>query len=179
MQLLARRPRLVPVLAVAVLAVLTVLTPVVARAAQVQFNVDSPANGATISTPTNVQGWAVDQASPSNPGIAGVQLFLDGPQGQGRELGPVEYGLPRPDVAQSLGNPAWANSGFRYTFDPASTTPGSHRLYLYITATDGSQATAEVEVVVGAPTPPALPPPPPPPPSVPGVPPPPPPPTTP
>ena len=57
-------------------------------------------------------GWAADLQSTSGTGIRQIVAYLDGPAGRGRLLGWARYGLPRPDVASALNNPAASASGF-------------------------------------------------------------------
>jgi hypothetical protein len=97
------------------------------------IKIDSPI--ADTSLPNGVQvvigGWAVDPAGP-NSGVDSVRVYLDGQMDAGGTLlGNATYPKPRPDVASSLGNPAFGNSGFDFLWTPTRLSPGQHRIYVY------------------------------------------------
>ncbi len=122
--------------------------PVVPETAR--LSLDSVPAGSEVSGAVLVQGWAVDPGATGGTGIAAVQVYLDAPMGEGAALGPVQYGLPRPDVAAALGNPAFAASGWQFTWDTRALAPGGHRLYVYALRPNGEVAgTLTVPVVVG------------------------------
>jgi TolB protein len=104
----------------------------------IKFIIDTPANGSTISTDTNIGGWAVNTAVPDNPGISGIEFFADGPKGFGKQLGAASLGASRPDVAQAINNDAYTNSGFNYLLKVSSFEPGTdHTIYAYANSTTG------------------------------------------
>src|SRR5919206_4222958 len=93
--------------------------------------VDQPALGAQLASdqPLVVSGWFVDQTAQGWAGIDDVQVY-DGLSGVGGTfLGRASVGLPRPDVAQALGNGFWLRSGFAAVLGPLSA--GAHTLVVY------------------------------------------------
>jgi hypothetical protein len=70
-----------------------------------------------------MSGWLVD-AGACAP-ARGVEVRLDG-----RIVATARYGVPRPDVARTYGNPAYARSGFRAVWSDAGLARGSHTLRL-------------------------------------------------
>jgi hypothetical protein len=75
-------------------------------------------------------GWAVDGHSGKVARrvevIAGGHRFI------------TNYGLPRADVASSLGNPAYAASGFDLVVPGGTFSSGDHELRLRVLRADGS-----------------------------------------
>jgi hypothetical protein len=96
--------------------------------------VDTPGPSATI-TPNQVlevRGWVVDQTAEGWAGVDQVQV-LSGPMDQGgRVLAMAGVAQDRPDVAQALGNPYFAASGFSATVPAGSLPPGPSMLNLYL-----------------------------------------------
>jgi hypothetical protein len=81
--------------------------------------IDEPASGATLPAGASftVSGWVVDTSAEGWSGIDGVQVQLgDTVLAQGT------VGLSRPDVAATLGNPFYANSGFSAAVSTALPT---------------------------------------------------------
>lgn len=129
--------------------------------------VDTPRPDSNITSGTPIQGWAVNRASTSGAGVQSVQVLLDGPPGQGAPIGNATLNVPRPDVATNLGNPAFANAGWRLTPNLGAAPPGAHTLVIVVTSSCGT-ASASVPIQVaggpsGPPPPPGPPTPPPPP----------------
>jgi len=91
--------------------------------------IDAPAPNATVQSTFEVRGWAVDQTAEGWAGIDQVQV-VQGLLGQGgRVLAMAQIAQDRPDVAQALGNPFFAASGFRATVSglgPGTTTLNLH-----------------------------------------------------
>ncbi|MDQ2784368.1 MAG: hypothetical protein M3Y58_05135, partial [Chloroflexota bacterium] len=98
------------------------------------------ANGTAIT----LRGWAVD--APNGAAAGGVVVSVDA------QNYPAMYGADRPDVATTLGNPAYTKSGFTITF-PADTLPlGRHTITLKILTSDGKSyyqpdQVVEIEIV--------------------------------
>jgi hypothetical protein len=97
-----------------------------------------------------VTGWATDVREPNGTGIAQILAYLDGPSSRGRLLGWARQGLPRPDVAIALNNPAAARSGFELAWRvadmPLQVEPvRQYTLFLYVEGTQG-WVLAEVSV---------------------------------
>jgi hypothetical protein len=78
--------------------------------------IDQPASGATIAAGASfqVKGWVVDTTAEGWSGIDDVQVMLGS-----TSLGHLAVGQSRPDVANVLGNPFFANSGFAGTVNTA------------------------------------------------------------
>jgi SAM-dependent methyltransferase len=100
---------------------------------------DEPAEGATVTRGTVVNGWAYSPA-----GIREVSVWLDG-----QRVSQAELGIGRPDVAEA--RPEWSGaerSGFRYHFE---TVPASaETAELTLVADDGEGRRAEVRRSVRA-----------------------------
>jgi hypothetical protein len=87
-------------------------------------------------------GWAADVAGTGSTGVRQVVAFADGPSGRGRLLGWARYGLPRPDVATALNNPAAMACGFELLWRVADQPLQSDAvrpvaLYLYLDTPQG------------------------------------------
>jgi hypothetical protein len=87
-------------------------------------------------------GWAADVTGPGSTGVRQVVAFADGPSGRGRLLGWARYGLPRPDVATALNNPAVTACGFELLWRVADLPLQSESvrqvaLYLYLDTPQG------------------------------------------
>ena len=87
-------------------------------------------------------GWAADVQSSSGTGVRQLVAFLNGPSGRGQLLGWARYGLPRPDVATALNNPAATASGFELVWQvadmPLQVDPvGQSTLYIYAQTDQG------------------------------------------
>jgi hypothetical protein len=102
---------------------------VAAQDSGAQVVVERPLPGTSISVQASISGWAVDPAGPGT-GVDAVHVYLDGEPGQPRArfLGQASYGQPRPDVARTLGDARFTNSGFALL---SELPPGTHSLYVY------------------------------------------------
>jgi hypothetical protein len=94
--------------------------------------VDQPAPGASVTTPFEVRGWAVDQTAEGWSGIDQVQVFTGAMDQGGQPLATAIVGLDRQDVAEALGNPFYAASGFAATVPAGAIPVGSSTLNVYI-----------------------------------------------
>ncbi len=85
------------------------------------LTVESPANGASLTQPFTVTGWAIDTAASTGTGVDWVNVYAV-PTGGGtrRLLGTATYGQARPAVGTTYGA-RFANSGFSLT---VSSAPG-------------------------------------------------------
>ncbi len=116
------------------------------------MSIDAPPAGTQLQNGVQVDigGWTVDTAVSSGTGIDQVRVYLDGTMdGGGRFLGNATYGKPRPDVAQSLLNPAYGNSGFDLLWTPSGLTSGDHTIYVYAHATNGDRWSYKTVTVRG------------------------------
>ncbi len=111
---------------------------VAAQDSGAQVVVERPLPGTSISVQASISGWAVDPSGPGS-GVDAVHVYLDGEPGQPRArfLGQASYGQPRPDVARTLGDARFTNSGFALL---SELPPGTHSLFVYAhTAGAGAQ----------------------------------------
>ena len=99
---------------------------------RVLINIDNPKNGAGISGRLKIEGWALETSAQTCTGITAIHVY-DGPaNGAANFIGQATYGLPRPDVANSLGGRAgFVNSGFIGDFDISKLSAGIHNIYVY------------------------------------------------
>src|SRR5438270_564579 len=74
-----------------------------AQSAGTTVVVDWPGNGAAITSPVTVLGWAVSADGSRGTGVDAVSAYLDGPADAGTALGRAAYGQVRPDVALAGG----------------------------------------------------------------------------
>src|SRR5579871_4548478 len=95
------------------------------------LNVDVPTNGTTVSNGQTVDigGWSSGTQ---------VSVYLDGTAGQGQNVGSAPVNKPRPDVAQVMGQPSLANSGFDVVWQVSGLSNGSHTLNVQATGNGGS-----------------------------------------
>lgn len=61
-------------------------------------SIDTPNSGSPVSGTTQVEGWALDQASTAGAGVDRVQLYLDDTL-----VADATYGIPRPDIGAAYG----------------------------------------------------------------------------
>lgn len=66
---------------------------------QPQIYLDAPGNGATVSQPFRLSGWAADMTVPSGSGVDRVRVYALRPDGTRIDFGDAASGLNRPDVA--------------------------------------------------------------------------------
>ena len=92
-------------------------------------NIDLPIEEGFRSLPVSVQGWAVIPGSNKGTGVGAIEVW-NGPRETGEFLTRAVYGTYRPDVAQALGDPRFASSGFiaHLTDLPAGTVD----LHVYV-----------------------------------------------
>ena len=125
------------------------------RQSSAEVTVDAPANGATVAAPFTVTGYAADLGNRGpgrDAGIDSVQIlaFKNG-SGTAINLGAVQYGITRSDVAASLGT-QFINSGF--SVSGALLNPGQYRLDVIAHSTvDGTKTTKSITITIGTPTP--------------------------
>jgi hypothetical protein len=88
--------------------------------------VDQPQNATT----GQLTGWVVDTTAQGWSGIDTIQIWNGLMEAGGQMIGPAVLQVNRPDVADSLGNPYFAASGFSASV-PASTFTSGNTLYVY------------------------------------------------
>ena len=94
--------------------------------------IDQPTAGATIPAGASfqVKGWVVDTTAQGWSGVDDVQVMLGS-----TSLAHLAVGQSRPDVANVLGNPYFANSGFAGTV--TSALPGGTQTLTIVAHTPG------------------------------------------
>jgi N-acetylmuramoyl-L-alanine amidase len=106
--------------------------------------IDSPADGATVSGPVAIAGWAIDNTSAAGTAISSVRVLVDG-----ATVGTATYGISRPDVCSAYpARPSCPNVGFAYQLDTAPLSPGKHKITIAATNSDGSPKTGMDSVTV-------------------------------
>lgn len=94
----------------------------------VQVVVDTPEDGRASGPNLTVRGWAYVPGQP-DPGVDAVAVYLQGAgDTPGEFLGTAVYGLPRPDVAASLGSLRLEAVGYELE---VRLPPGDHQLAVY------------------------------------------------
>ena len=73
-----------------------------------------------------VSGWAADAVDGSP--LSSVLVYIDGVS-----VGAPTLGLARPDVATYFNNPAYANSGYTFTYAASNLTGGTHKVTVVAT----------------------------------------------
>lgn len=91
----------------------------------------------------SLKGWAVDE-NHAQP-VEQILIFLNG-----TFFHAGQTSLPRPKIVEWLGQPAFATSGFRYTF-PAEPFTGSETPEVRVFAVSGSTLASELRYVEGYP----------------------------
>ncbi len=88
-----------------------------------------------------ITGWVVDEISVASA----VFIIIDG-----HIMVPTLYGIMRPDVADSLGNPSFEYSGFIATFSPSILRAGLHTIQLEIVGSGSQYAyvTPQIESLI-------------------------------
>jgi hypothetical protein len=95
--------------------------------------IDAPTSGASV-LPGNLQlaGWFVDLSAQGWAGADDVEIFAGSMDEGGRPLGHAQFTQDRPDVAESLNNPFWAQSGWSASISTSALPAGPHALWVYV-----------------------------------------------
>jgi thermitase len=118
------------------------------RTANLQLTLEAPGRDSVVQGALTVNGWAVDTQAEAGSGVDQIEVYLDGPPGQGRALGPVRTGQARPDVARLLDRGGFGNAGFSVT---AEVPSGVHTVYVRAhSALSGVWTVQQTRVIVGA-----------------------------
>ncbi|MHB1347083.1 MAG: glucosaminidase domain-containing protein, partial [Candidatus Humimicrobiaceae bacterium] len=101
-------------------------------AKRVLINIDTPKSNETINGKFKIEGWALETSAQNSTGITAVDIY-DGPaNGQTNLISHATYGIPRPDVANSLGGRAgFIYSGFMAEIEAGRLSAGAHNIYVY------------------------------------------------
>jgi hypothetical protein len=95
--------------------------------------IDQPAAGASVVTGNlQLSGWFVDLSAQGWAGADDVEIFLGSMEGGGRPLGHAQATQDRPDVAASLKNPFWSQSGWTANVSTATLPLGPTTLSVYV-----------------------------------------------
>jgi hypothetical protein len=100
---------------------------VAAQTATTIIQVESPSSASPAATKLMVNGWAADPTG-RGTGVDLVQIYLGDPDAGGQDLGQATYGQARADVARTLGDQRFTNSGFQLAVE---VPPGQYTLYVY------------------------------------------------
>jgi hypothetical protein len=100
---------------------------VAAQTATTIIQLESPSTASPAATKMMVNGWAADPTG-RGAGVDLVQVYLGDPDAGGQDLGQATYGQARPDVARTLGDQRFTNSGFQLAVE---VPPGQYTLYVY------------------------------------------------
>ena len=107
-------------------------------------SIDTPDGGAVVSGITQVEGWALDQASTSGAGVDRVQLYLDG-----AAVADARYGLTRQDIGAAYGA-EFEKSGWVARVD-FSGRAGAHQLEARVHSSYDDRETSYATAVVVSP----------------------------
>jgi hypothetical protein len=119
--------RVVPALALAMLGLLPAISAQADDQGSTMIQVESPSSDTPSSTRLMVSGWAADPTG-DGAGVDMVRMYLGDPNADGQDLGAATYGQSRPDVAHTLGDSRFTNSGFQLAVElPA----GDYTLTIY------------------------------------------------
>ena len=117
--------------------------------------IDTPISGTAVlpNAMLTVQGWVVDRTASGWSGVDDVAVYL-GYQDQGGILmNHAATGLARNDVANALGNPYWAMSGFSTSFSADALSTGSNLLVVYAHTPSKGWWYKQLQINVPAPPP--------------------------
>lgn len=94
--------------------------------------IDSPTPNASLTgTSVGLSGWFVDRTAQGWAGADDVEVVL-GTLDSGRPLAHAQFGQTRPDVAASMGNPFFAQSGWNASLPLATLPAGPSTLSVYV-----------------------------------------------
>jgi hypothetical protein len=108
---------------------------------------DRPPDGARVTLPFQVYGWAVDGTAPSGTGVDAVHVWAYPASGSPIFLGAAMYGVGRGDVAESMG---WDFAWTGFTLNVAGLKPGVYtiRAFAHCTQTGTFDAVASAQVTI-------------------------------
>jgi YD repeat-containing protein len=111
--------------------------------------IDQPLNGAAITGPFRISGWAVDPAAASGTGVDAIHVHAYPNPGSGQPaifVGAATYGDSRPDVGAIYGA-RFTNAG--YHLDNVRLKPGTYLLVVFAHRTRTQQFDLLLTVTVG------------------------------
>jgi hypothetical protein len=100
--------------------------------------VDTPSSGGQVPARgfLAVTGWVVDPSAQGWSGVNTLEVYDGAIEAGGRLLGSGSASQSRPDVAQTMGYPYWANSGFSVGINTDDLSWGPRTLHLYAVTGD-------------------------------------------
>jgi hypothetical protein len=103
--------------------------PVILEVPPAQASIDTPGNGANVTQPFTVAGWAVDPSASSGTGVDAVHVYAQ-PAGGGAPifLGVASYGGARADIGGIFGA-QFTNSGWGLV--AGGLAPGTYQVQAY------------------------------------------------
>jgi len=122
-----------------------------AQTCNVRVEIETPADNATVQSRQAITGWAADLGASSGTGVDAVVASLDGAldSPDNRLVGVAEYGAARPDIAQTLGDDRFTNSGYTFTWDTSTAPSGTHPLFLQAHSACGWHTTSHTVTIPG------------------------------
>jgi hypothetical protein len=122
-----------------------------------KVSIDTPSDGVCVGPGVKIVGWALSTkaAGASWSGIDDFKLFLDGPEGSGRQLPIRVTRQQRSDVAGALGNPSFVDSGFTIEAGQGEVPQGRHDFFVYVHSAPEGWYWKKLSVVEGPIPPPA------------------------
>lgn len=118
--------------------------------------VEAPEPDATVAGAARFAGWAAnpEAAAPTGTGIDDISLWLTGtPGAPSQRLGAATLGVPRPDVADSLGAPRFTPAGWEFTWSTAGVYTEATAVQVTVIAQSGAVTVAvTLALVIEPPT---------------------------
>jgi beta-N-acetylglucosaminidase len=113
--------------------------PINVDSQRARLAVESLSNNAVIKNNIGIGGWAINPS-----GVKSVFILLDG-----QVLGEAVLGYERPDVDKVFpGYPGGATSGYGYSLDVKTISPGIHTIKVQAVGNDGTKAEQNFTVTV-------------------------------
>ncbi|WP_337288756.1 DUF1698 domain-containing protein [Candidatus Methylomirabilis sp.] len=106
----------------------TPLTKALAASENIVFALASPRNGETVCDRLTIEGWVIDRSDPVR-GIDLIEVYLDGPEGEGEFVGRISPEGEFPGLTSQWGFLA-PNSRFTIEIDVSQWAVGQHAIFL-------------------------------------------------
>ncbi|HLI28125.1 MAG TPA: fibronectin type III domain-containing protein [Chloroflexota bacterium] len=127
-----------------------------AQTCDVRLGLDTPTEGARVSPHEEIRGWAIDLLADGGTGIDAIVVSLDGPldSPDNRLIGVADYGSPRPDLVDALGDERFGAAGFSLGWDTSTVGgSGTHQLYVQAHSACGWHTVSRTVTLAGATSP--------------------------
>jgi hypothetical protein len=120
------------------------------RAGNPLMTIDTPGNGATVTRPFLLAGWAIDLDSTSGPGVDAVHVWAYPANGGSPVFAGVgTLNFARPDVGAIFGA-RFTNSGYNVAITSTTLPPGTYTLAVYahstVTGTFNNVSTVRITI---------------------------------